>query len=90
MSSGERDGCQPAAIDVDDVGDRVEGEERDRDRQRHVDEADRRIEAELVREGQRLGDEEVEIFEIGENAEIERDAERQRDAAKGPLAPAST
>ena len=77
MSSGERDAVEPAAIDVDDVGDRVEGQERDRHRQRHVDEAERRIEAERMRERQRLGDEEIEIFEIAENAEIERDAERQ-------------
>ena len=43
-----------------------------------------------MRERQRLGDEEIEIFEIGENAEIERDAERQRQAAQRPLRLAST
>ena len=43
-----------------------------------------------MREGQNLGDEEIEIFEIGENAEIERDAERERGAAKGPRPRAST
>ena len=37
----------------------------------------RRLEAERMGERQRLGDEEIEIFEIAEDAEIERDAERQ-------------
>ena len=36
-----------------------------------------RFEPERVGEVQRLGDEEVEIFEIGEDGEIERDAERR-------------
>src|SRR5580658_7412268 len=39
-----------------------------------------------MRERQRLGDEEVEIFEIAENAEIERDAQRKHGFASGPIA----
>ena len=68
----------------------MKGQERDRDRQRDVDEADRRVEAELWREGEHLRDEEVEIFEIGENGEIERDADASTAPRKGRLRAAST
>ncbi len=57
-------GRQAPAIDVDDVGNRVKGQERDRHRQGDVDEADRRVQPQRMGERENLRDEEVEIFEI--------------------------
>ena len=45
-----------------------------------------RLKPRRMRERQRLGDEEIEIFEIAENAEVERDAKRQHARAPRPLA----
>ena len=73
------------AIDVDDVGERVESEERDCDRERHLDEADRGIDSERRQGVDQLGREEVPIFEIAEQAEISGHRNPQHRAAQDPV-----
>src|SRR5215211_5392760 len=59
----ERGRTGVAAIDVDDVGDRLEGEERDPDRQDDLQQRERRPEPKRVEEVVDLGDEEAEVLE---------------------------
>jgi hypothetical protein len=64
------------------IGERVEGQERDRDRQRDLDEAQIERQAEAHQQVHRRGDEEVVVFEVAEQAEIADDPEPEEGAPR--------
>ena len=71
------------AVDVDDVGQRVEGQERDRDRQRRPRRrADRACQPRLSARLIERGGEEVIVLETAEHAEIDDDAEPEHRAPR--------
>ena len=63
-------GLRLAAVDVDHVRDRLEGEEGDPDRENDLDDRHRRPEAEGTEEVVDLGDEEAEVLEDPEQAQV--------------------
>ena len=65
-----------AAVDVDDVRDGVEGEERDADRQQHARHDDRRHAEDQEQRVDVVG-EEVRVLEDAEHDEVDRDGERE-------------
>ncbi len=63
----------------------MEGEEGDRDRQRHFDEADIELNADRAKGVHQRGCKEIVIFEIAEQAEIGGDREPQHREALGAI-----
>ena len=78
----ERGRARLAAVDVDDVRDRLEGEERDADRQDDLDDRERRPEADAVKKGVEFVDEEAEVLEGAQKRQVERDREDERALAR--------
>ena len=69
-------GAEAAPVDVDDVGQAVEGEERDAERQLDVGLAE--VVAERLQERGEIGGDEVRVFEDAEHEEIAGDREAER------------
>jgi hypothetical protein len=80
---GERRGGRHAPVDVDDVRDRLEREERDADREDDLHEREWRAEADRLERGVHLGHEEAEVLEDGQQPEVERHRRDQRPLARG-------
>ena len=76
-----------AAVDVDDVRDRVEGEERDADRQQHARHDDR-LHAQRQEQRVDVVGEEVRVLEDAEDDEIRRDREGEQRPGAARVAPA--
>src|SRR5207245_974294 len=77
-----------AAINVDDVADRLERVKRDAERQDHVEDAALKVEAEPVSQSVDAGAEEVHVLEIDEQPEVDRDAAGQQEPSGARVAPA--
>ena len=67
-----------AAVGVDHVAERLEGEERDSDRQRDRDDLWGEVQSELVEGVRRVADEEVEVLEVRKHAEVRDHGAREQ------------
>ena len=76
-----RGGLEVAAVDVDDVGDRHEGEERDADGQDHLDQRHRQVQTEGARRVGRVDGEEAVVLEVQQR--------QQREAHRDPHRPST-
>ena len=74
-----------AAVDVDDVGDGVEREERDADRQQHARHVER-LDAEDAEQRVDVVGEEVGVLEDAEHGEVDGDGEREPASRRRPRA----
>ncbi len=78
-------GAEATAIDVDRVAHRLERVERDPDREHHVEMPVRGRNAEVPEKLLEASDEEVEVLEEPEHAEVHDEARHERSAAPGSL-----
>src|SRR5690242_13397958 len=72
-----------AAIEIDDVGDALEGEEGDADRQHDLPVRHLALQADAAQQPVEIPDEEVPVFEVAEQREIEGNADADDQLAPG-------